>query len=86
MLGGVVVVPVQVVQQHFQFGSGLTAAGQLTDRDADAAPDLADLEQPELDGPVFLLGTCALVDTTWALVGEDPLSEVLGVLLPTRAA
>jgi hypothetical protein len=36
----------------------------------------------ELDGPVFLLSTCALVDATWALVGEDPLSEVLGVLLP----
>jgi hypothetical protein len=39
-------------------------------------------EFPELDGPVFLLGTCALVDATWAVVGEDPLSEVLGVLLP----
>ena len=35
-----------------------------------------------LDGPVFLLGACALVDATWAVVGEDPLSEVLGVLLP----
>jgi len=39
-------------------------------------------EFPELDGPVFLLGTCALVDATWALVGEDSLSEVLGALLP----
>ena len=39
-------------------------------------------EFPELDGPVFLLGTCALVDATWAVVGEDPLSEVLGELLP----
>lgn len=39
-------------------------------------------EFPELDGPVFLLGTCALVDATWAVVGEDPLSEVLAVLLP----
>ena len=37
---------------------------------------------PELEGPVFLLGTCALVDATWAIVGEDPLTEVLGVLLP----
>jgi hypothetical protein len=40
-------------------------------------PDQADRE----DEPVFLLGTCALVDATWALVGEDPLSQVLGVLL-----
>ncbi len=39
-------------------------------------------EFPELDGPVFLLGTCALVDATWAVVGEDPLSKVLAVLLP----
>jgi hypothetical protein len=35
---------------------------------------------PELDGPVFLLGVCALVDATWALVGTDPLSEVLAAL------
>jgi hypothetical protein len=37
---------------------------------------------PELQGPGFLLGTCALVDATWAIVGEDPLGEVLDVLLP----
>jgi hypothetical protein len=34
------------------------------------------------EGPVFLLGTCALVDATWAIVGEDPLTKILGVLLP----
>ncbi len=39
-------------------------------------------EFPEQDGPVFLLGACALMDAVWAAVGEDPLSEVLGVLLP----
>ncbi len=39
-------------------------------------------EFPELDGPVFLLGTCALVDAVWAVVGEDSLSEVLAVLPP----
>jgi hypothetical protein len=38
---------------------------------------------PELEGPLFLLGTCALVDAVWAIVGEDPLSEILGILLPT---
>ena len=37
---------------------------------------------PELEGPVFLLGTSALVDATWAIVGEDPLIDVIGVLLP----
>jgi hypothetical protein len=39
-------------------------------------------EFPELDGPVFLLGACALVDAVWAAVGEDPLSDVLSVLVP----
>ncbi len=37
---------------------------------------------PELDGPVFLLGVRALVDATWAVVGDDPITEVLAVLLP----
>jgi hypothetical protein len=38
------------------------------------------------DGPVFLLGACVLVDAVWAAVGDDPLSDVLGVLLPVLAA
>jgi hypothetical protein len=37
---------------------------------------------PDLDGPVFLLGGCALVDAIAAVVGDDPLDEVLVVLLP----
>jgi len=37
---------------------------------------------PELEGPVFALGTCVLVDAISAVVGEDPLTEVLPVLLP----
>jgi hypothetical protein len=37
---------------------------------------------PELDGPVFLLGVSALVDATWALVGNDSLDAVRRVLLP----
>jgi hypothetical protein len=37
---------------------------------------------PELESPVFLLGTCALVDAMWAVVGEDPLTQILAVLLP----
>jgi hypothetical protein len=49
--------------------------------------DPSDREGPEprfaeLQGPVFLLGTCTLVDATWAIVGEDPLGEILDVLLP----
>ena len=47
-------------------------------------PDCAENkpEFPDLDGPVFLLGGCALVDAIAAVVGNDPLDEVLGVLLP----
>jgi len=37
---------------------------------------------PAQDGPVFLLGTCALVDAIWALTGDDSLSDVLDVLAP----
>ena len=43
-----------------------------------------DEERPEfpwMDGPVFLLGG-ALGDATLAVVGQDPLSEVLAVLSP----
>jgi hypothetical protein len=43
-------------------------------------------EFPEDDGPVFLVGGCALMDATWAAVGEDSLSEVLGVLVPVLDA
>jgi hypothetical protein len=39
-------------------------------------------EFPEQDGPLFLLGTCALVDATLAVIGKDPLDVVLGVLTP----
>lgn len=35
-----------------------------------------------MDGPVFLLGACALVDAFRAVVGDDLLGDVLGVLLP----
>jgi hypothetical protein len=37
---------------------------------------------PGQDGPVFLLGTCALVDAIWALTGDDSLRDVLDVLAP----
>ncbi len=39
-------------------------------------------EFPEDDGPVFAVGGCALLDAVWAAVGEDPLGDVRGVLLP----
>jgi hypothetical protein len=37
-------------------------------------------EFPEQDGPLFLLGVCALVEATSAVVGVDPVSEVHAVL------
>lgn len=44
--------------------------------------DRAEPVVPLLDGPVYLLGGRALVDAVWAAVGEDPLSGILGVLVP----
>jgi len=38
-------------------------------------------EFPTLDGPVYLLGERTLVDTVWAAVGDDPLGEVIKVLI-----
>jgi len=38
-------------------------------------------EFPTLDGPVYLLGERTLVDTVWAAVGDDPLGEVITVLI-----
>jgi hypothetical protein len=35
---------------------------------------------PVLDGPLHALGARALAEATWALVGNDPLGDVLGVL------
>jgi hypothetical protein len=43
-------------------------------------------EVPEDDGPVFLIGGCALMDATWAAVGQDSLADVIGVLRPVLAA
>jgi hypothetical protein len=37
---------------------------------------------PELDGPLFLLGSCVLVDAFGAVVGDDLFDDILGVLLP----
>jgi hypothetical protein len=42
--------------------------------------DEGDPHFPEDDGPVVLLGACALIDATWALVGTEPLGSVLPVL------
>lgn len=42
-------------------------------------------EFPTLDGPVYLLGERTLVDTVWAAVGDDPLGEVIKVLIRALA-
>ncbi len=37
---------------------------------------------PDEDGPVFVIGCYALVHATWAVIGDDPLAEVLDVMSP----
>jgi hypothetical protein len=58
-------------------GAGWPGDGRAATGPAGGEPGFA-----EQDGPVFLLGTCALVDAIWALTGEDSLSDVLDVLAP----
>lgn len=41
------------------------------------APDF-----PDEDGPVFVIGCCALVHAIWTVIGDDPLAEVLDVMSP----
>jgi hypothetical protein len=45
-------------------------------------PVAGEPELPELDRPVSLLGTFALIDATWAVIGADSLRDVLGALTP----
>lgn len=67
-----------VAEAEFSYGqaAGLAAFGIGTAGTGDEP------EFPEQDGPMFLLGTCALIDATWAVIGRDPLRDVLGVLTP----
>ncbi len=37
---------------------------------------------PDEDGPVFVIGCCALVHATWTAIGDDPLAEVLDAVAP----
>lgn len=39
-----------------------------------------DEDFPDTDGPLFLLGTCTLIDATWAIVGLDPLDRALDLM------
>lgn len=39
-------------------------------------------ELPDQDGPVFVIGCCALVHAIWTAIGDDPLEEALGVVSP----
>ena len=61
------------------------AYGQATEATPySIGPDWDDEEPdfPLLDAPVYLLGGRTLVDTVWAAVGDDPLGEVIEVLIP----
>jgi hypothetical protein len=60
---------------HWEAVEAARSAGKLN-RDDDK------LKFSEQDGPVFLLGTCVLRDAVSAAVGEDPLTDIRGVLVP----
>jgi hypothetical protein len=63
-------------------GDGRASDGRASDGGASDGPAGDEPGFAEQDGPVFLLGTCALVDAIWALTGDDSLSDVLDVLAP----
>jgi hypothetical protein len=63
-------------------GAGAGGAGRPGDGRPGTGPAGDEPGFPEQDGPVFLLGTCALVDAILALTGDDSLSDVLDVLAP----
>jgi hypothetical protein len=69
-----VLAPVAEAENAYQQAANLTAFG--TGWIADEP------EFPEQDGPLFLLGTSALIDAIAAVIWDDPLEEILGVLTP----
>jgi hypothetical protein len=65
-----------IAEAELVYGEAADAAMEQFGTDRDVP------EFPDQDGPVFLLGVCALMDALWAVVGEDSLTEIQGVLLP----
>ena len=63
-------------------GACAGGAGRARDSRPGTGPAGGEPGFPAQDGPVFLLGTCALVDAIWALTGDDSLCDVLDVLAP----
>ena len=63
-------------------GTRAGGAGRASDGRPGTGPAGDEPGFPEQDGPVYLLGTCALVDAIWALTGDDSLRDVLDVLAP----
>jgi hypothetical protein len=49
-------------------------------RDELAAADDAKRDLLDTQGPLFLLGACFLTDATWAIVGLDPLDEIITLM------
>ena len=67
-----------VAEAEFAFRAAADAWFSLDPSDREAPEP----QFPELEGPVFLLGTCVLVHAISAVVGEDPLTDVRSVLVP----
>jgi len=59
-----------------------TAAAAAEARREGLDPGAIGADFPEEDGPVFIIGCCALVQATWTAIGDDPLAEVLDVVSP----
>jgi hypothetical protein len=65
-------------------GPAVDAEVQYAASDGRGSQPIGGVEEgfPENDAPLFLLGACCLVDATWAVVGLDPLRDILDYLEP----
>jgi len=63
-----------------ELAAGKAAAAEA--RSCGLPPGAIGPDFPDEDGPVFVIGCCALVHATWTVIGDDPLAEVLDVVSP----
>ena len=84
VLDGVPVTDPSVTKVIRLLGPAVDAEVQYAASDGRGSQPIGGVEGgfPEDDAPVFLLGACCLVDATWAVVGLDPLRNVLDYLGP----
>jgi hypothetical protein len=65
---------------EFELAAGAAAAAEARRDGLESGAITPDF--PVEDGPVFVIGCCALVHAIWTAIGDDPLTQVLDVVSP----